>query len=1126
MKARLFTSTRLALAALLSGSFLVWAVATLDLDNDGMSDAWELLFQAEGLAPGDDEDGDRVTNIAEAEAGTDPYNPQSYFKVADFQKADSGITVSYDSLVGKQYLIEVSSDMSTWMNDSIWRNGTGERVDTFMSNDQRVFTIGTVTREWHDIGNSSGWGLNGFRSTESYQNNTPTESFTLSEFSFREFDPDLNSHGSRIRSYLIPHISGEYTFQVTSDDQSELFLSPTADPAEKVVIASIDGWTHPTEFDKYPSQTSASIQLIAGQVYYMELEHFESGGGDHAAVHWTGPGILREIIGGEYLASYHSNASKLIPDDTVFFRTVVRDMDSDNDGAYDFDEIILGGNPASPSSGSLSALTAALSDNNRLSISSLDSSAYESGPTPGRFLIRRDGNLNALEATVSLSGTATADDYQTVETTVSFPLGVREAIVSIIPINDGILENDEEINITLTPSTNYEISGNSSASLMIEDAAPALLIARPSPSPGTLSLAQALVTFWEKGNRSSARVSIEIANLSSNYTGARFEILSDDGSNNTTILTLTSDQTNDFFWDYGADASAINMALDSRRLQVVLLSEGEPEEELSGIIVSQAEDAASFAAPAVPPATSNGTITDAAAARFLTQSTFGPTPTTVAELISLGSYEDWIDQQMDPIQTPISSQEDYLEGLIEEDNRPRQMDRVEHWIRSATEYPDQLRQRMAFALSQILVISDEDGQVGRDAIAVAHYYDFLMNDAFGNYRDLLEKISKSPLMGYYLSHLRNRKADIYAGTNPDENYAREIMQLFSIGLVELHPDGSPKLGPDGVPIPTYDQATISEMARVFTGWSYFTEDIPSTHFMYGPRDAFNPMVNFPEFHDKDPKTVIGGLQLPGGQTGEEELDAVVDALFNHSNTAPFISRLLIQRLITSNPSPGYIYRIASVFADDGTGTRGNLGAVLKAILLDPEARNSDLSTQPGYGKAQEPLIKFLRPMRVFGHTNPSNIYRFYGLKNDYLQAPLSAPTVFNFFLPNHSPQGVLSDAGLLAPEFQIIAETSIISAANRNVNSISFNGINSFDPAIALTFDWQPFIDMYLNNPADYVDFLDLYFLSGQMPAEMRTELLDMLANITYWNDDELNLYRVSSAARIVINSPQAAIIK
>ncbi len=1126
MKSRLFPSYQLALAVFFSGTFIVWAVATLDLDDDGMSDAWELLFEAGDLAPGDDEDGDRVTNIAEAAAGTNPFDSKSYFKVADFQKAEGGLTVSYDSLLGKQYLVEVSSDMSRWTSDGIWVDGTGSRVDTFINSDQRIFTAGSVIRDWYKLEDSDGWGLNGLRSTEAYQNDMPTESFTLAEFSFREFDPDLNRHGSRIRSYLIPRVSGEYTFQLTSDDQSDLFLSSSADPAAKTVIAQVDGWTRPTEFDKYPSQTSAPIQLNAGHIYYIELEHFEGGGGDHAAVHWTGPGILREVISADYLAPYEPSADRLLPDGTVFARTVVRDMDSDNDGAYDFDEMILGGNPASPSSGSLAALTSALADTNRLSISSLDTAAYEDGPRPGRFLIRRDGNLNALEATISLSGSATGNDYQNVETQVAFPLGAREAIISIIPIDDGILENDEEVSATLMPGNDYDISGSSSASLMIEDAPPALLIARPAPSASTLSLGQALVTFWEKGNRSSARISIDIANLSSDFTGATFDIISEDGSSRNTLLSTSASQTTDFFWDYGVNTAAINSALDSGRLSVTLFSVDHPTGELSGIVTSQAEDTSSFTAPPPPPAVTDVSLTEAEAARFLSQASFGPSPASVAELIAIGSFEDWIDQQMDPAQTPISSQEDYLEGLIEEDDRPGQRERVEHWIRSATEYPDQLRQRMAFALSQILVISDEDSQVGRDAIAVAHYYDFLMNGAFGNYRDLLETVSKSPLMGYYLSHLKNRKADVFAGTNPDENYAREIMQLFSIGLVELHPDGSPRLGPDGVPIPTYDQATISEMARVFTGWSYYTEDIPNTNFMYGSRDLINPMVNFPEFHDTDPKVVVGGLQLPGGQTGEEELDAVVDALFNHANTGPFISRLLIQRLVTSNPSPGYIYRVASVFADDGSGARGNLGAVVKAILLDPEARNPALSAQPGYGKAQEPLIKFIRPMRVFGHTNPNNTYLFYGLDDKYSQEPLGAPSVFNFFLPDYSPQGSLADAGLRAPEFQIIAETTLISAANQNVHAVSFDGINGYDPAIALSFDWQPYIDMYLNDPGEYVDFLDLYFLSGQMPAEMRAEILDMLANMTYWSDSQLHLYRVSSAARLVLNSPQAAIIK
>ena len=289
-----------------------------------------------------------------------------------------------------------------------------------------------------------------------------------------------------------------------------------------------------------------------------------------------------------------------------------------------------------------------------------------------------------------------------------------------------------------------------------------------------------------------------------------------------------------------------------------------------------------------------------------------------------------------------------------------QANRQAAWWKISATAPDQLRQRVAFALSEIFVTSDVASSLANQPEALANYYDMLAADAFGNFRQLLQDVTLSPVMGNYLNMLRNAPANAAKGTSADENYAREVMQLFTIGLNLLNPDGSLQLDGTGQPIPTYTQATIVQTANVLTGWSYFsTAAKPS--FTGGAADWYNPMMLYPAYHDNTQKVIVGNVVVPANEGGAADLKLELDTLFNHQNTGPFICRELIQRLVTSNPSPGYIYRVAQVFAHDSNGTRGNLNAVVKAILLDPEARADSLLTNAGYGKLKEPLLAARSP---------------------------------------------------------------------------------------------------------------------------------------------------------------------
>lgn len=326
---------------------------------------------------------------------------------------------------------------------------------------------------------------------------------------------------------------------------------------------------------------------------------------------------------------------------------------------------------------------------------------------------------------------------------------------------------------------------------------------------------------------------------------------------------------------------------------------------------------------------------DFAAIRFLHRATFGPRPDEIAELKESG-YARWIESQL---QMPAT----FMLPITRQRSEPRWLEHVNSWFKLTVKSPDQLRQRVAYALSQFFVVSGAS-ELGGQPAALANYYDILIANSFGNFRDLLEQVTLSPVMGNYLSMKGNQKPDRENHIRPDENYARELLQLFSIGLVQLNPDGSVKLDDKGLPIPTYNQQTVEAFAHVFTGWHFNNVD----NWNYPKNeDWFSPMQAYNEHHDKGAKTLLNGRQLPAGQSAERDLQDALNNIFNHPNVAPFFCSHLIRQLVTSNPSAQYIARVARVFNADSNGERGNIAAVVTAILTDEEALNGftdDLTT--------------------------------------------------------------------------------------------------------------------------------------------------------------------------------------
>ncbi len=431
-----------------------------------------------------------------------------------------------------------------------------------------------------------------------------------------------------------------------------------------------------------------------------------------------------------------------------------------------------------------------------------------------------------------------------------------------------------------------------------------------------------------------------------------------------------------------------------------------------------------------------------ASARFLAQATLGADYETIQAVAGM-SFNEWLDQQFN---LPINASVEQLTKdivLMSLDSTfafgldPNNVDAQRwYWHSAWWDYTlrqhDLLRNRIALALSEIFVIS-EVPQLDEVPLSLPNYYDMLLQHSFGNFRDLLEAVTYHPAMGVYLTHVNNPKSEPSLNRFPDENYAREIMQLFTIGLYELNLDGTRVLDGMGNPIPTYDNDDISELAKVFTGMTY------GDTFIFGqdPQSELSflqsmQMIN--SWHEPGTKNLLNGYVIPNRNpvNGAADVDDALDHLFNHSNVGPFFARLMIQRLVKSNPSSGYIERVATTFNDNGNGIRGDMKAVIKAILLDPEARDCSLIDDPHNGMLREPMVRYTQLCRAFNATSVEGIFRsqmnrFYELTD---QRPLAANTVFNFFQPDYQPLGDVQQADLVAPEFQITNSITILGYAN------------------------------------------------------------------------------------------------
>jgi len=437
-------------------------------------------------------------------------------------------------------------------------------------------------------------------------------------------------------------------------------------------------------------------------------------------------------------------------------------------------------------------------------------------------------------------------------------------------------------------------------------------------------------------------------------------------------------------------------------------------------------------APSPAPAPSTAAPNAAEASRFLAQASMGASRAQIANVQALG-YAGWLDAQF---AMPASGTRwDLLvaQGLTDISNKNSEagFDAVA-WSK-VLGAPDTLRQRVTLALSEIFVTAI-DGLVGGGwrQFAAAAYLDLLEANAFGSHRTLLQQISQSPAMGQYLTFRASSKANATSGALPDENYARELMQLFTIGLLKLNLDGTPTLT-NGKTIETYGLDDITGLARVFTGWDFDLAGLTGAAATATPDFIRRPMAQVASRYETGAKSFLG-TTIPAGTTAIAGLGLALDAISTHGNVAPFFSRQLIQRLVTSNPSPAYVARVAGVFNNDGSGARGNLRAVVRALLLDDEARNASTAAGVAFGKLREPMLRFAAWARAFSATSPTGAWNV-GNTSDagrgLAQSPLRSPTVFNFFRPGYvPPNSPLGNAALVGPELQIANESSVVGYIN------------------------------------------------------------------------------------------------
>lgn len=665
---------------------------------------------------------------------------------------------------------------------------------------------------------------------------------------------------------------------------------------------------------------------------------------------------------------------------------------------------------------------------------------------------------------------------------------------------------------------------------------PTLYIAVLKPQDTAQTSASGSATLLLSGDEKSAVVRVSYRNLTTDEVGAHIHGTA--GRIWFDLDTSPKEADGSYLWTF------VDSGVDTREQQVAAIKAGlafvnihssrYPAGEIRGFY-QVGTGSQTFTPPPPPPPLPPGKPTAEDTARFLTQATFGPTPQTIAEVQALG-YDMWLANQFLKSTSALTPWVNQRAGTFVPGDEIDDDDISETWWRGAITAPDQLRHRVAWAWSQIFVVSFESGDVAGRPMGVASYHDMLLANGLGNFRTLLQHVTLHPMMGNYLDMRGSR----YRGVSPpnpppNENYAREVLQLFSIGLNLMHPDGTLKLGPDGLPIPTYNQDVVERFSQVFTGWDYA---FSSGH----PLRYTAPMRFSSTYHSPEEKRLLSytGNYTPGSpgydryviplalsqnkNYGPLELKFALDNIFNHPNCGPFISRQLIQRLVTSNPSPGYIYRVARVFngfrsvaETTPSGPRGDMRAVVKAILTDYEARSPNLLNDQGYGKLREPVLRYTALARAFAPRSVSGFWVVPRTDSDLQQTPFRAPTVFNFYEPDFQAGGLIGEAGLFSPEFQILTETAAIRTSNLLESATRNLALKGNDIRISYARE-----EALAHDANALVNHLNLLLCSNRLSAATRT----IVVNDVNRHATTDRRGRVRAAVHLIVTSPDFTVQK
>ncbi|NQY63644.1 MAG: DUF1800 family protein [Alteromonadaceae bacterium] len=835
-------------------------------------------------------------------------------------------------------------------------------------------------------------------------------------------------------------------------------------------------------------------------------------------------------------------------------------------------------------------------EKSQISISAFSTLAIEKSNQFAKFNIERTGASTALSLQFTTSGnadttkgSASVDDFKLVYSdggdvgnTLELAINQNSRVIEVHPVQDNLHEVPETLTLTLTNSSNYSLTSNNSIAVVITDANndsenAKVFLGVFSPQNDAVTTGSGLLSLILSGDNESALLSYNFANLGSVQTDQHIHL----APSGTMIKDIEFTGTiSNYAWDLApggifVDEQSMLDTLFNGEFFLNIHTANYPAGEISARMI--------YDANIEPPAETElgATDIDRDIIRFLTQATFGATPETYQVLRQqidddgsnrLQVYSNWIEQQFTLPATSLLTLTDASVPLFVDEN-PWFIRRDAFWP-IALYGRDQLRQRMTFALSEILVIGDEVKNVRNAYRGTAHYWDQLAGNAFTSYRKTIGDASLHPIMGTWLSHLRNQKADVEQGFYPDENYAREIMQLFSFGLVHRQVNGAIKLGDDNLPIATYDNDVIKAMAEVFTGLGFSHKNSNANKVSNGNfflKDNFNqyqyrwtePMKFFANYHEFAEKTLFTsqGITLTIPQSNESsssaaqaELDTVLDALISHESTAPVISRKLIQRFVSSNPSADYIERVANIF-----GKTGDLKAVIRAILLDKEARNPAVISSPTFGKLKEPVLQFSALMRLL--EAGSNIPLGSGSDGDTQgldfsfadqydagaslmrigeghigQQVLGSPSVFNFFLPDFAPTGALASNSLVSPELQLYTESQLFNTFNVYNKLISsglyrnsakkYSDYSANELKVTLNKDilpniWNQAEGDNLVKAAAVVDYLDFYLSAGQLKlstnSDTRQIFIDAIAAAKAGERFDLAIYGASISPEFLI---------